>query len=324
MRGFVPATLVASTIVLATTTFGADEPLIDDYARANVGPTPSELALDPFYKKHTDALGIAVVSSEKVPDAALLVARDIVIHMLAKRPDLREAMVGRKMRVIVMAQSESTTDLPEQRRLEEARPRRPPADGRGARALRRRIGRLTDQEYWDRRARGMGGNPTSCAEENLLGYPGTRYFGENILVHELRTDHGHRHAAGRSRAPRRDPRRLQVRRWRKISGRATTPRPTPAEYWAEGTQTWFWSNYEFKRRRHDGESPDDLKGYDPKLYELLERVYADHHIPMDVYHAKNLKPGRRQAPTARRITGIPGTGRRGHFSGGSKTPHRPS
>jgi len=24
----------------------------------------------------------------------------------------------------------------------------------------------------------MGGNITSCAEENLLGYPGTRYYGE--------------------------------------------------------------------------------------------------------------------------------------------------
>jgi hypothetical protein len=71
--------------------------LIEDYVKANVGPRPSDLTLDPFYKKHADALGIPVVSSERVPDAALLVARDIVIHMLAKRPDLREALEVRSL-----------------------------------------------------------------------------------------------------------------------------------------------------------------------------------------------------------------------------------
>ena len=31
----------------------------------------------------------------------------------------------------------------------------------------------------------MGGTFTTCAEENVLGYPGTRYYGEHILVHEF-------------------------------------------------------------------------------------------------------------------------------------------
>jgi hypothetical protein len=43
-------------------------------------------------------------------------------------------------------------------------------------------------------------------------------------------------------------------------------------------------------------TPDDLKGYDPTLYDLLSQVYADHHIPLDVYHAKGLRPGRRRPP----------------------------
>ena len=64
------------------------EPLIRDYVSAVVGPPPASLGLDPFYRKHADALGIPVVGSAKVPDAALLVARDIVIHMLAARPDV--------------------------------------------------------------------------------------------------------------------------------------------------------------------------------------------------------------------------------------------
>jgi hypothetical protein len=48
----------------------------------------------------------------------------------------------------------------------------------------------------------------------------------------------------------------------------------------------------------DGETrvqtPEDLQRYDPKLYELLSRVYADHHIPMDVYYGKTIPPPRRR------------------------------
>src|SRR6267142_7085218 len=92
-----------------------DDALLKDYIKANISAPSPDLKLDPFYQKYTNALGIAIVSSEKVPDAALLVARDIVVHMLAKRPDLRNEMVRKKMRVGVMAQAESTTDIPEQR-----------------------------------------------------------------------------------------------------------------------------------------------------------------------------------------------------------------
>ena len=49
---------------------------------------------------------------------------------------------------------------------------------------------MTGEQYWNVRGRGFGGEPdgentTSCAEENLLGYPGTRYFGSSICVHEF-------------------------------------------------------------------------------------------------------------------------------------------
>jgi hypothetical protein len=273
-----------------------DGPLVRDYANAAIGEPPAALGLDGFYRKHTDALGIAVVSSEKAPDAALLVARDIVIHMLAKRPDLREQMVKKHMRVIVMAQSESTTDLPEQRDW-----KKPARDDRRLTMAEREryddlIGKLTDKQYWDRRARGMGGNPTSCAEENLLGYPGTRYFGENILVHEFAhgiMDIGIR---GVDRALYDDIRAAYKEAMAKGLWKGHYASTTPNEYWAEGTQTWFWSNYEHTDGDQRIQSPEDLERYDPRLYELLGRVYGDHHIPMDVYHAKNLRPGRRRRP----------------------------
>lgn len=265
------------------------KPLIDDYVNTAVGVVPQTLSLDPFYKKYTDALGIAIVSSEKVPNAALLVARDIVIHMLAKRPDLREELIRKKMRVGVMAQSESTTDMPEQRNWKKpARddPRLTPGERNN---YENGIAKMTDKEYWDKRARGMGGNPTSCAEENLLGYPGTRYYGENILVHEfshaimsaIRTAEPTLFAEIQAAYKEAVEKGLWKNHYASTNAN---------EYWAEGTQTWFWSNYEYMDGATHIQSPEDLRAYDPKLYELLSRVYPDHHIPMDIYHGKNISP----------------------------------
>ncbi len=264
------------------------DPLIRDYEEAAVGKVPESLRLDPFYTKHADATGIAIVGSDRAPNAAILVARDIVNHMLAKRPDVREAMVRDHMRVVVMARSESTTDLPEQRDWKKPTPDDPRLTTDERENYEQRIGKLTDKQYWDRRARGMGGNPTSCAEENLLGYPGTRYFGENILVHEFA--HGIMDV-GLRRADPELVRKIESAYKQAMKDglwKGHYASTTANEYWAEGTQTWFWSNYEYNDRGRKVMSPEDLKLYDPRLFDLLAQVYADHHIPMDVYHARAL------------------------------------
>jgi hypothetical protein len=285
------AILIVATIPVSQQ---KDQPLIQDYVRAAISTPPETLGLDPFYKKYTDALGISIVSSEKVPDAALLVARDITVHMLAKRPDLRQEMVKRKMRVGVMAQSESTTDVPEQKNW-----KKPTRDDRRLTPGERTnydngIAKMTDKEYWDKRARGMGGNPTTCAEENLLGYPGTRYFGENIFVHEfshaimgvgIRTADPALYAEIQAAYKQAMTRGLWKNHYASTNAN---------EYWAEGTQTWFWSNYEYIDGQTRVQTPEDLQKYDPQLYDLLNKVYPDHHIPMDVYYSKNISPRRRQ------------------------------
>lgn len=268
--------------------------MIEDYVKANVGPIPSSFSFDPFYKKYADALGIPVISSDKVPDTALLVARDIVVQMLAKRPDVRQAMIEKGWRVGVMAVSESTTDVPEHR----DRKKPPPGDPRLTEGEKRGyetgtgIAKMTDKEYWDRRARGLGGNPTTCAEENLLGYPGTRYYGENILVHEFS------HAMmGTIRAVEPALHEAIQAAYKDAMAKGLYKRHYAAtnanEYWAEGTQWWFWSNYEWSDGETRLETPDHLKAYDPALYELLGRIYSSHRIPMDVYHGKNIKPAPR-------------------------------
>ncbi|MEI6950233.1 hypothetical protein V9K67_23835 [Paraflavisolibacter sp. H34] len=272
----------------------AAAPLVAAYEQAMVAAPPAALGLDTFYQKHADAFGIPIVSSRKVPGGALLMARDIVNYMLAKRPDVRQELVRRKARVLVMAQTEMETDLPERRhwkKPERNDPRLTPGerenyDKPGG------IASLSDREYWNRRARGMGGTVTSCAEENLLGYAGTRYYGENILVHEF--SHNIMGAL-RTADPALHKEIETAYQAAKSKGlyKGQYAINTVAEYWAEGTQWWFWSNYEFYDGATRVQSPDDLNAYDPTLYQLLERVYIGHHIPADVYHGRNIRPAAR-------------------------------
>ncbi len=234
-----------------------------------------------------------IVSSEKVPDDALLVARDIVNYMLLKRPDVRDVMVSRKSRLLIMAKTEFETDLPERRDWKKPAkddPRLTPGE-RQRYDLPGGIASMTDQEYWNRRARGMGGNVTSCAEENLLGYPDTRYYGENITVHEFSHN-----VMGALRVA--DPalyKEIQDA-YAEAKGnglfKGHYAENTVAEYWAEGTQWWFWSNFEWRDGDKRLQTPDDLKAYDPRLFAIFEKVYAGHHIPADVYCGKNISPKR--------------------------------
>jgi hypothetical protein len=257
--------------------------LIPSYARAAIGPVPDSLGVSPFYKKYVDALGIPVLASEKVPDDALLVARDIVNSMLAARPDLRQVMINRKWRTGVIAELEMTMDIPEYANLKRpGAPRDEPVN-------------QLDRDYHANRSRGLGGNPTTGAEENLLGYPGTRYFGEHIFVHEfshaimsairqidtamtreIRAAYDSAMAAGKYVHP---------------DGRKHYATTNAGEYWAEGAQWWFFSNYgECFAGNVKVETPDEFKAYDPQLYELLGRVFNTHRIPMDVFHGRRVRP----------------------------------
>jgi hypothetical protein len=257
--------------------------LISDYVAAQFLPVPASLGVSPFYKKYVDAQGIPVLASEKVPDAALLVARDIVNTMLAMRPDLRKAMIARKWRTGVIAEVEMTMDIPEYANM-----KRPGAS-------RDEPVNQADRDYHANRSRGLGGNPTTGAEENLLGYPNTRYWGEHIFVHEfahaimgggirdvdppmfaeIRAAYDEAMAAGKYVHP---------------DGRKHYATTNAGEYWAEGVQWWFFSNYgECFAGNVKVESPEEFAAYDPKLNELIGRVFNTHHIPMDVFHGKKIR-----------------------------------
>lgn len=274
----------------ATAQTNNSKPLISSYSNAILSIPPKSYNLDPFYQKYADAYGIPVISSANVSDDALLVARDIINYMLLKRPDIREGMIKLGARLSIIGKDEMQTDLPECRDW-----KKPTIDdGRLTPSERANydkpggIASMTDREYWNQRARGMGGIQTSCAEENLLGIPGTRYFGENIMVHEF----SHNVMAVLQRIDKDFVKQIYAAyEAAKAKGLYKNQYAinTVAEYWAEGSQWWFWSNFEFKDGDTRVQSPDDLKAYDPTLYQLLEKVYPGHHIPADVYYGKNLK-----------------------------------
>lgn len=289
-----PWTFTALIALLSPLLIAAQDPArrkeVARYEAAMVTSPPEAMKLDPFYTKYADAFGIPIVSSGNVPDAALLIARDIVNYMLVKRPDIRAELVRQGSRVMVMAEAEQQMDLPEYRNWT-----RPAKDDRRLTQREREnydkpggIGSQTAQEYWNRRARGMGGIRTSCAEENLLGYAGTRYYGEHICVHEF--SHGIMSAIRTA-----DPDLYQSIQEAYAHARQAGlfkghyAENTAAEYWAEGTQWWFWSNFPWNRPEGELWSPDDLEAYDPALFDLLGRVYLDHRIPADVYHGRKLR-----------------------------------
>jgi hypothetical protein len=253
-------------------------------AAAPVAPPPQSLRLEPFYQRYVDVGGIAVVGSARVPDDALLVARAIVAGMLAHRPDLQRYLAQRGYRVAVMASDEAITDLPENRDW-----RKP---GRDDPRLTRcelknysLIEAASDRDYWNARSRGTGGGLlTAAGAENLLARPGDRYFGENILVHEfshtildavaavdpklfaeVEAAYAHAVAAGL---------------WKGDYASVTVQ-----EYWAEGTQFWFNDNKLARLEGADVVSDRDLRGYDPRLWALLARVYGNRHrIRADAYY----------------------------------------
>ena len=269
-------------------------------AAAPVGAPPASLGVDPFYTRYVDAGGIPILSSAKVPDQALLAAREIVEGMLAHRPDLARVLVAERVRVAIMAPDESTLDLPEQRHWKKPARDDPRLTYCERKHYEERIGRLTDRAYWNARARGMAGRLTSGATEDLLGQRASRYYGETIFLHEF--SHAVLGAIQRADPPlyaeveRAYAGALKTGKWKREYASTSI-----GEYWAEGSQFWFNSNriaiFDGRRILSDA----DLAAYDPALHAALGNAYgASHHIPADPFYLSDARvpPGPLPANTA--------------------------
>ncbi len=210
--------------------------------------------LDPFYEQWIDVDGLPVVASAKVSPYAVKEAAWLIRQMLGHRQDILQALAENSVRFAVMAYSELTTDIPEHSDLK-------------------------PDYYWDRRARGLGSTPArpavSCGEENLLNYAGDPYSTENILVHEF----AHAiHQMGLNKVtPNFDDRLETTFNAAKENGlwKDTYAITNRAEYWAEGTQSWFDTNRANDDQHNHVDTRDKLKDYDPELAALLTEVYGD-------------------------------------------------
>ena len=226
---------------------------------ADAGPypiqsPPPELNQSRYYAKYVSVNGYPILASKRVNDYAVKEAAFLVEKLLAHRPDARRAMIKNGSRLVILAHNEFTTDLPE---FAHFRPR----------------------DYWDARARGTGGSRPdpncSCAEENLLGYPGDPYHAECILIHEFAHNihlRGmvHVDATFDSRVKAAWDRAMQQGLWK---GKYASV--NHHEYFAEGVQSWFNNNRPPDHDHNHVDTRAELKQYDPGLAELCREVFGD-------------------------------------------------
>jgi hypothetical protein len=216
---------------------------------------------DDFYRKTCEQSNIAIVASESVEDIAMEAAATRMAGLLSERRDLADSVAASIDGVAVIGRDQRITDLPEFEDLYTIHPG-------------------TD---WHRLGRSFPGTeeiPVAVgAEENLLCLESDRYEGENMFLrdfgwtirrfgiaivdHDL--DRDIETAYGRA---------IAANLWLN-----TVAEVNSDMYWAEGVQSFFDANNEEtdeKDQIHNHvDTRDELRAYDPFLYELLVRAFGE-------------------------------------------------
>jgi hypothetical protein len=249
----------AATDPLATSFIGTALPR----AECSVTTPPASFGLDAFYTKFCSFKGIPIISSAEIPDAALQQAAEVMNNMLAEVSDtIVSEIVSNKTRVGIIGVNQVITDLPEYSDLDTQFP-------------------LPGGESWDTRARGLGATPfiplSSGAEENILCYPGDRYAGEDILLHEfahtvliMGVEFGDTGFRGRLTTAYNAA--LAKGLWEN-----TYANDTVDEYWAEGVQDYYNTNIEAipsNGIHNEINTRAELLDYDPDLHALIEEIFG--------------------------------------------------
>ncbi|MDZ4848780.1 MAG: sialate O-acetylesterase [Pirellulaceae bacterium] len=218
-----------------------------------------------FYTQHASAGGFPVVASARVNAYALKEAVHIIDMMLARRPDVRKAMIKSGAQLSILAHYEFTTDQPEWAWLAEEQV--PGYEG------------ISTRDYRDARARGMGGSDTdpycSCAEENLLAYDGDPYSTENILIHEFAHNI---HLRGMSNVDASFDTRVKAAYAAAMKAglwKGKYASVNHHEYFAEGVQSWFDNNRENDHDHNHVNTRAELIDYDPGLAAVCREVFGD-------------------------------------------------
>lgn len=223
---------------------------------------PKEMKLPKFYRKYTEVNGIPIMSSWRVPDSCFVQAEKIIYAMTSMLPErVLKAMTDQGCRVAIMARYEGTTDIPEHAYM---------------------LDHSATGINMDLRARGLEGTPelplTTCAEENILAYQIDQYHAEDILIHEF--SHTIQLVGIESVDPDFHDKLETLLKNALAAGKYQNvyANTNATEYWAEGVQDWFNVNAEMPYA--DGKhfwvnTREDLKAYDPDLYELIGQYFPE-------------------------------------------------
>ena len=200
--------------------------------------------LGPFYQQWIDVGGMPVVASAEVNPYAVKEAAYLVRQMTQHRPEVIQTLVEAGVRLAVLGHTELKADLPDYR-------------GRPA-------------YYQNVRGRVIGGGAPIINEENLLNYPGQPYQNSCSMLHEF----GHT-----IEDPGMPGFRARIEQAYQIavengSWKGTYTSINSGEYWAEGTEAWFYPSGGVSAHRY-GHTREALKARDPELAALLTEVYGD-------------------------------------------------
>jgi hypothetical protein len=255
------AAVAATAAAMSGCDAGTTKQLGGDYPAASCETTPTDAppGIDPFYEKYLDGNGIPVLASAAVSDQALETACIIVVRMLSRRDDVRQAMIGQQMRVAVIGTNEKTTDMPDYRNLYAMFP----------------------NGDWDNQ-RGVGATlliPVSSAgEENLLCLQNDKFGGEMILVQTFATAV----LLGLEDADSTFDSRLRAAYDAGVRNgglwRDTYAAVNQIEYYAEGVQSWFDANPSVSPpdgTHNDVNTRAELRAYDPALAALVQETMPD-------------------------------------------------
>jgi hypothetical protein len=185
--------------------------------------------------------------------------------MLAKRPDVRAAMIKSGARMCILAYNEFTTELPEWKFMAQEKETDFPD--------------LSGKDFWDARARGLGGSETDplcqVAEENVLGYPDDPYVKECILIHEFAHN---MHLRGLLNVDPTFDARLKATYAAAMKAglwKGKYAAMNHHEYFAEGVQSWFDDNRVNDHDHNHVHLRSQLIEYDPGLAAICREVFGD-------------------------------------------------
>lgn len=192
------------------------------------------------------------MASANVAPEALINARAIIDEMLANRPDLSQTIANEGGRVVVIAESEVITDIPELRHL----------------------------HNWDVRRAALHRVPKgpliSMWEPNLLCSAADVFPDEDLLVHEFAhmvllygVEKQSEGWTFKSEVERAYHSARGAGLWKHTYAASNTD-----EYWAEGVQSWFGLNNPPGPIHNDINGRTEIEEYDPVLAGLIQEVFG--------------------------------------------------